>query len=60
MPKVLQLDSRDNLLIALTDLRQGETVGHNAGTFTLFSSVPAKHDPSLCLLTLLWRFRDQP
>jgi len=27
----------------LTDLRQGETVGHNAGTFTLFSSVPAKH-----------------
>jgi hypothetical protein len=44
----------------LTDLRQGETVGHNAGTFTLFSSVPAKHDPSLCLLTLLRRFRDQP
>ena len=43
MPKVLQLDSRDNVLIALTDLRQGETVGHNAGTFTLFSSVPAKH-----------------
>jgi hypothetical protein len=36
------------LLIALTDLRQGETVGHNAGTLTLFSSVPAKHDPSLC------------
>jgi altronate hydrolase len=43
MPKVLQLDSRDNVLIALTDLRQGEIVGHNAGTFTLFSSVPAKH-----------------
>src|SRR5882757_9427705 len=43
MPKVLQLDSRDNVLIALTDLRQGETVGHNVGTFTLFSNVPAKH-----------------
>jgi len=43
MPKVLQLDSRDNVLIALTDLRQGETVEHNAGSFTLFSGVPAKH-----------------
>ena len=43
MPKVLQLDSRDNVLIALTDLRQGETVGHNAGSFTLFSGVPTKH-----------------
>jgi len=43
MPKVLQLDSRDNVLIALTDLRQGETVGHNVGAFTLFSNVPAKH-----------------
>jgi hypothetical protein len=37
MPKVLQLDSRDNLLIALTNLRQGETVGHNAGhIYSLF------------------------
>jgi altronate hydrolase len=43
MPKVLQLDSRDNVLIALTDLHQGETVEHNAGSFTLFSGVPAKH-----------------
>jgi altronate hydrolase len=43
MPKVLQLDSRDNVLIALTDLRQGETVRQNARTFTLLSSVPAKH-----------------
>ena len=43
MPKILQLDSRDNVLIALDDLRQGETVEHNTGTFTLFSSVPAKH-----------------
>src|SRR5947209_14983295 len=43
MPKVLQLDSRDNVLIALSDLHQGETVEHNAGTFTLFSGVPAKH-----------------
>src|SRR5438094_770284 len=43
MPKFLQLDSRDNLIIALSDLHQGETVEHNAGTFTLFSNVPAKH-----------------
>ncbi len=43
MPKVLQLDSRDNVLIALTDLHQGETVEHNAGSFTLFSGVPTKH-----------------
>lgn len=43
MPKVLQLDSRDNVLIALSDLHQGETVEHNAGTFTLLSRVPAKH-----------------
>jgi altronate hydrolase len=43
MPKVLQLDSRDNVLIALTDLHQGETVEHNAGSFRLFSGVPAKH-----------------
>jgi altronate hydrolase len=43
LPKVLQLDSRDNVLIALTDLRQGETIEHNAGSFTLFSGVPAKH-----------------
>jgi len=39
---VLQLDSRDNVLIALTDLRQGETVEHNGNKFTLISSVPAK------------------
>ena len=39
---VLQLDSRDNVLIALTDLRQGETVEHNGDKFTLISSVPAK------------------
>jgi altronate hydrolase len=39
---VLQLDSRDNVLIALTDLRQGETVEHHGDKFTLISSVPAK------------------
>src|SRR5258708_2631074 len=43
MPKILQLDSRDNVLIALTDLRQGETVEHNVGSFRLLSGVPAKH-----------------
>jgi altronate hydrolase len=41
--KILQLDPRDNVLIALSDLRQGETVEHNGDGFTLISRVPAKH-----------------
>jgi len=40
---ILQLDPRDNVLIALSDLRQGETVEHNGDGFTLISRVPAKH-----------------
>lgn len=43
MPKVLQLDPRDNVLIALTDLRQGETVERNGNSYTLVSNVPSKH-----------------
>ncbi|MBZ5655435.1 MAG: altronate dehydratase family protein [Acidobacteriia bacterium] len=41
--KVLQLDSRDNVLIALTDLHQGEQIEHEKGRYTLVSDVPAKH-----------------
>jgi altronate hydrolase len=38
MKRVLQLDQRDNVSIALTDLKAGEQVG-----CTLVSDVPAKH-----------------
>lgn len=41
--KVLQLDSRDNVLIALVDLKQGEQVEFSEETYALASSVPAKH-----------------
>ena len=41
--QVLQLDPRDNVLIALTDLKQGQTVEHAGTTYTLVSSIPAKH-----------------
>lgn len=41
--KVLKLDSRDNVLVALTDLKQGEQIEFAGQTYTLVSSVPAKH-----------------
>ena len=41
--RVLQLDSRDNVLIALTDLSQGEQIEFAGNTYTLVSGVPAKH-----------------
>src|SRR5437899_12856945 len=41
--KVLKLDSKDNVLIALTDLRRGEQVSFDSQTYTLESDVPAKH-----------------
>jgi altronate hydrolase len=41
--RVLQLDSRDNVLIALTDLKQGEAIEFAGKTHTLISNVPAKH-----------------
>lgn len=40
--RVLKLDSRDNVLIALTDLNQGEQVEFSDTTYTLVSPVPAK------------------
>jgi altronate hydrolase len=43
MQKVLQFDPRDNVLIALTDLKDGEQVQCNGTTYSLASSVPAKH-----------------
>jgi altronate hydrolase len=41
--RVLQLDSRDNVLVALTDLKQGEQVELLDKSYTLVSAVPAKH-----------------
>lgn len=43
MQKVLQLDPRDNVLIALTDLKQGEEVQFNGSQYLMVSRVPAKH-----------------
>ncbi|MGH9504201.1 MAG: UxaA family hydrolase [Terriglobales bacterium] len=41
--RILQLDSRDNVLIALTDLKQGEQIEFSGKNYPLVSSVPAKH-----------------
>src|SRR5258708_39275083 len=41
--RVLQLDPRDNALVALTDLRKGETVSFAGSDYVLLSDVPAKH-----------------
>ena len=41
--KVLQLDPKDNVLIALVNLARGETIEFGAGRHTLVSDVPAKH-----------------
>ena len=41
--RVLRLDPRDNALVALTDLRQGETVSFAGEEYLLLSDVPAKH-----------------
>ena len=44
MPKrVLQLDTRDNVLIALADLRQGESIAFAGKQYLLVSDIPAKH-----------------
>lgn len=43
MARVLQLDARDNVLIALENLRQGETVVFGEASYTLPGDVPCKH-----------------
>src|SRR5215475_13863056 len=42
MPSVLQLDPRDNALIALEDRKAGETIEHCGQKYTLVSNIPAK------------------
>jgi altronate hydrolase len=41
--KVLQLDSRDNVLIALRDLKKGDRITFSDRSLVLASDVPAKH-----------------
>jgi altronate hydrolase len=41
--KVLKLDAKDNVLIALTDLRRGEQITFDSQSYALESDVPAKH-----------------
>src|SRR6202043_3446268 len=41
--RVLRLDPRDNALVALMDLRKGETVPFDGRGYQLLSDVPAKH-----------------
>ena len=40
---VLQLHPKDNVLVALTDLRKGEEISVSGRTYTLRTDVPAKH-----------------
>ncbi len=68
MPKVMQLDPRDNVLIALEDLPAGETVWLGERSWTLATSVPCKHkfliqarqpgDPVLMYGVLVGRARE--
>ena len=43
MQRLLQLDPRDNVLIALTDFRAGENVSYGGDAYTLATDVSAKH-----------------
>jgi altronate hydrolase len=42
-PKVLQLNPRDNVVVALQNLSQGDSVVFAGNSYSLGSSVPAKH-----------------
>ena len=39
----LKLSPRDNVLVALSDLRKGDMIAWSGSTYTLASDVPAKH-----------------
>src|SRR5580693_9885054 len=41
--RVLGLDAKDNVLVALSDLRKGESVSYSGNEYILLSDVPAKH-----------------
>ena len=40
---VLKLSPKDNVLVALADLRKGETIVWSSSSYTLTTDVPAKH-----------------
>lgn len=40
---ILKVHPHDNVVVALTDLRKGETVQDNGQSYTLYDDVPAKH-----------------
>ena len=42
-PKAIQLDSRDNVLVALADLPPGEEIKHSGGLYKVTMAIPAKH-----------------
>jgi altronate hydrolase len=42
-PKTIQLDPRDNVLVALSDLSAGEPVSGNGHSYTVTMAIPAKH-----------------
>ena len=42
-PRTIQLDPRDNVLVALADLQSGEQVANSGILYTLTSNIPAKH-----------------
>ncbi|NOT73682.1 MAG: altronate dehydratase [Cyclobacteriaceae bacterium] len=41
--KILKIHPSDNVLVALTDLKSGESVTHNGQSITLVNDIPAKH-----------------
>src|SRR6202790_2074897 len=41
--RVLQLNTKDNVLVALDDLQEGEQIGFSGRTFTLMTNLPPKH-----------------
>ncbi len=48
--KVLQLDAKDNVLIALVDLSQGEQILFDGSPYALVYDVPAKHKFAIRIL----------
>jgi altronate hydrolase len=42
-PKTIQLDPRDNVLVALADLPSGKEVFHSGEAYTPTTTIPAKH-----------------
>ena len=45
--KTVQLDPRDNVLVALADLKAGELLSRNGHSFAITAAIPAKHKLAL-------------